>query len=42
MKKVFIKTFGCAQNVADSERIKNYYWEKGYIEIETSGNSETN
>ena len=34
MKKVFIKTFGCAQNVADSERIKNYYWEKGYSEIE--------
>ncbi|MFZ2153548.1 MAG: MiaB/RimO family radical SAM methylthiotransferase [Microgenomates group bacterium] len=29
-KKVFIKTFGCAQNVADSERIKAYYWEKGY------------
>jgi len=29
-KKVYIKTFGCAQNTADSERIKNYYWEKGY------------
>lgn len=28
-KKVFIKTFGCAQNTADSERIKAYYWEKG-------------
>ncbi len=28
-KKVYIKTFGCAQNTADSERIKAYYWEKG-------------
>lgn len=28
--KVFIKTFGCAQNVADSERVKAYYWDKGY------------
>lgn len=34
MKKVFIKTFGCAQNVADSERIKAYYWEKGYEEVD--------
>jgi tRNA-2-methylthio-N6-dimethylallyladenosine synthase len=30
IKKVYIKTFGCAQNVADSERVKAYYWEKGY------------
>lgn len=30
MKKVYIKTFGCAQNVADSERIKVFYWQKGY------------
>ncbi len=29
-KKVYIKTFGCAQNTADSERIKTYYWEKGF------------
>jgi len=29
MAKVFIKTFGCVQNEADSERIKAYYWEKG-------------
>jgi tRNA-2-methylthio-N6-dimethylallyladenosine synthase len=28
-KKVFIKTFGCIQNTADSEKIKTYYWEKG-------------
>jgi len=34
MKKVYIKTFGCAQNTADSERIKAYYWEKGYSEVD--------
>lgn len=33
-KKVYIKTFGCAQNVADSERIKAYYWEKGFKETD--------
>ena len=27
--KFFIKTFGCIQNTADSERIKAYYWNKG-------------
>lgn len=31
-RKVFIKTFGCAQNSADSERIKAYYWEKGFTD----------
>jgi tRNA-2-methylthio-N6-dimethylallyladenosine synthase len=30
IKKVFIKTFGCAQNMADSERVKASYWEKGW------------
>jgi len=34
MKKVYIKTFGCVQNTADSERIKTYYWDKGYEELE--------
>jgi tRNA-2-methylthio-N6-dimethylallyladenosine synthase len=34
IKKVFIKTFGCAQNIADSERIKAYYWEKGFEETD--------
>lgn len=29
MKKIFVKTFGCAQNEADSERIKAFYFEKG-------------
>ena len=27
---VFVKTFGCAQNTADSERIRAFYWNKGY------------
>lgn len=40
MKKVFIKTFGCAQNVADSERIKAYYWEKGYEEVDKWQNAD--
>ncbi len=29
-KKYFIKTFGCQQNVADSERIGSYYEARGY------------
>lgn len=33
-KSVYIKTFGCAQNVADSERIKAYYWEQGWNQTE--------
>ncbi|MFA5827847.1 MAG: MiaB/RimO family radical SAM methylthiotransferase [Candidatus Shapirobacteria bacterium] len=28
--RLFIKTFGCIQNSADSERILAFYWEKGY------------
>lgn len=35
MKKFFVKTFGCAQNTADSERIKTFYWQKGYEESKT-------
>jgi len=31
--KFFIKTFGCIQNTADSERIKAFYWNKGYKEV---------
>jgi tRNA-2-methylthio-N6-dimethylallyladenosine synthase len=29
-KQFFIKTFGCIQNTADSEKIKAYFWDKGY------------
>ncbi|MGI5841031.1 MAG: MiaB/RimO family radical SAM methylthiotransferase [Patescibacteria group bacterium] len=33
-KKIFIKTYGCAQNTADSERVKAYYWRLGYKNCE--------
>ncbi|MFA5749916.1 MAG: MiaB/RimO family radical SAM methylthiotransferase [Candidatus Shapirobacteria bacterium] len=33
--KFFIKTFGCIGNTADSERIKTFYWNKGYKEVNT-------
>lgn len=39
IKRVFIKTFGCSQNAADSEIIKAYYWEKGYKEVENWRNA---
>jgi tRNA-2-methylthio-N6-dimethylallyladenosine synthase len=29
--KVYIKTFGCVQNTADSERIKAFFWEQNYV-----------
>lgn len=31
--KFFIKTFGCIQNTADSERIRAFYWEKTNQEV---------
>lgn len=34
-KKFFIKTFGCIQNTADSERIKAFYWNKGFEEVDS-------
>ena len=34
-KKIFIKTFGCIGNTADSERIKTFYWDKGYKEVDS-------
>ncbi len=33
--KFFIRTFGCQQNVADSERVRGYYERKGYTLTET-------
>jgi tRNA-2-methylthio-N6-dimethylallyladenosine synthase len=33
MKKFFIKTFGCQQNVADSERLSGYYMARGYEQV---------
>lgn len=34
MKNFFIKTFGCIQNTADSEKIKAFYLNKGYKETD--------
>ena len=31
--KVLIKTFGCIQNTADSEKIRAYFWERGDQEV---------
>jgi tRNA-2-methylthio-N6-dimethylallyladenosine synthase len=30
MPLVYIKTFGCVQNTADSEKIKAFYWDQGF------------
>lgn len=32
--KLYLKTFGCAQNESDSERVKTYYLQKGYILVD--------
>lgn len=32
----FIKTFGCQQNVADSQRIASYYLARGYVQAKTA------
>lgn len=34
MNKIFIKTFGCAQNESDSERVKAFFMEKGDILVD--------
>ncbi len=33
MKRFFIRTFGCQQNVADSERIVGYYKSRGFEQV---------
>lgn len=33
-EKFFIKTFGCQQNVADSERIESFYVSRGFVRAE--------
>lgn len=35
-KTFYIKTFGCQQNIADSERISSYYISRGYKEARSS------
>jgi len=37
MKKFFIKTFDCQQNVADSERLASYYLAREYEQVESEG-----
>jgi tRNA-2-methylthio-N6-dimethylallyladenosine synthase len=32
--KLFVKTFGCVQNEADTERIRAFYWQNGYEEVD--------
>lgn len=34
MPKLYIKTFGCVQNKADTERIRTLFWERGYEEVD--------
>lgn len=38
--KYFIKTFGCAANVADSERIAAYYEARGYTKAESMADAD--
>lgn len=41
MSKFYIKTFGCIQNQADSERIRAYYWNRGDEEVRDIEEAET-
>ncbi|HWS48507.1 MAG TPA: MiaB/RimO family radical SAM methylthiotransferase [Candidatus Methanoperedens sp.] len=34
MSKIYLKTFGCAQNESDSERVKAFYAEKGDVFVD--------
>lgn len=40
MKTYFIETFGCQQNVADSERVASYYEARGYSETKNKENTD--
>jgi tRNA-2-methylthio-N6-dimethylallyladenosine synthase len=40
-KFVYIKTFGCVQNTADSEKIKAYFWDKGYKDTDVWQEADT-
>ncbi|MEA3322792.1 MAG: MiaB/RimO family radical SAM methylthiotransferase [Patescibacteria group bacterium] len=40
MKNFFIKTFGCQQNVADSERVVRYYESRGYRQVDNERDAE--
>jgi tRNA-2-methylthio-N6-dimethylallyladenosine synthase len=40
-QKYFIKTFGCQQNVADSERIASFYESRGFVAAESESEADT-
>ena len=40
-QKYFIKTFGCQQNVADSERIASFYEARGFVAAESEADADT-
>lgn len=40
-KKIYLKTFGCAQNESDSERIKAFYSDKGSVFVNDWKEAET-
>ncbi len=41
MPRYFLKTFGCQQNVADSERIASFYESRGFEVAESEENADT-
>lgn len=41
MSSYFIKTFGCQQNVADSERMASFYEARGFVPAETMDEADT-
>ena len=40
MQNFFIKTFGCQQNIADSERIISYYESRGYTQVDSENEAD--
>ncbi len=41
MPKYFLKTFGCQQNVADSERIASFYESRGFVAAQSEEEADT-
>jgi tRNA-2-methylthio-N6-dimethylallyladenosine synthase len=41
MKSYFIKTFGCQQNVADSERMASFYESRGFVQAQSLEDADT-
>ncbi|MEN8252686.1 MAG: radical SAM protein, partial [Patescibacteria group bacterium] len=40
MKTFFIRTFGCQQNVAESERVVGYYKSRGYEQVDNEADAD--